>query len=532
MSGDAAVAGTPVAAPQQRTGWLKWAIALTVSFGTLLQIIDVSIVNVSLPQMQGNLGATLTEIGWVITGYAVANAIVIPLTAWLGNYFGEKAYFIASLAGFVLASVCCGLATSLQMLIVSRVLQGLFGGGLAPRAQAIMFQTFPPEEIGIAQAIFGIGIIAGPTFGPTLGGYLTDTLGWRWVFFINIPVGIIAILMAMAFLPPSKPNRTAKASIDWIGIILLAVWLGSFQTFLEEGENDGWFESSFIVMLAIIAIIGLVLFIWRELKIPDPAVDLRVLRHKALVAGSIYAIVLGISLYGTIFVIPIFTQRMLGFTAIQTGELLIPGALASALFMPFVGMLMGKVDARIAIGFGSIVIGFSMVLLSEINIDTSVHTLYWPLIIRGGGMGFMFIPLSIATLGAIPKKEIPAASGFFNLTRQMGGSIGVALLATMLEKREVFHYDRLVENISLYNPVAQRFLSQMESGMIGRGYDSVTAQKMAIAIADHYTRLHAMMLSFEDVYILVAWMFIFSIPLVLFLGRGAASGRPRGMGMG
>jgi MFS transporter, DHA2 family, multidrug resistance protein len=508
--------------------WRKWAIALTVSFGTLLQIIDVSIVNVSLPQMQGNLGATLTEIGWVVTGYAVANAIVIPLTAWLGDYFGEKAYFITCLVGFVLASVLCGFATSLPMLLAARVLQGLLGGGLAPRAQAIMFETFGPKEIGVAQSIFGIGIIVGPTFGPTLGGYLTDTLGWRWVFFINVPIGIIAILMAMAFLQPSKGKPKSKSSIDWIGIILLATWLGSFQTFLEEGEGNGWFESDFIVSLVGITIIGLVLFVWRELTIPRPAVDLRVLRYKALTAGSIYAIALGISLFGTIFVIPIFTQRVLGFTAVQTGMILIPGALASAVLMPVVGRLMGVIDARVAIGFGSAMVGLSMYMLSFINIDTNVYTIFWPLIIRGAGMGFMFIPLSIATLGAIPRKDIPAASGFFNLTRQMGGSIGVAMLATILEQRQVFHYGRLAENISMYNPTATQFVSQVQAAMMAIGYDSITAQNMSLSITQQYTQLQAMVLAFEDVYVVVAWIFVCTIPLIFFLGKGAKATRPGG----
>jgi len=513
-------------APIPKLGWEKWAIALTVSLGTVLQIIDVSIVNVSLPQMQGNLGATLTEIGWVITGYAVANAIIIPLTAWLGKFFGEKAYFIFCLVGFVLASVMCGFATGLYMLIAARVLQGLFGGGLAPRAQAIMFETFPPEEIGIAQAIFGIGIIVGPTFGPTLGGYLTDTLGWRWVFFINIPIGAIAILMAWLFLPASRPNRIIHTSVDWIGILLLAIWLGSFQIFLEEGEKNGWFESDLISILLAVTIIGLILFVWRELTVERPAVDLRVLRYKALTAGSIYSIILGVSLYGTIFVIPLFTQHVLKFTAVQTGMMFIPGALASALFMPIVGALIGRIDARFAIGFGSVVVGFSMVLLSQISINTSVTDFFWPLVIRGAGMGFLFIPLSIATLGAIPKPDIPAASGFFNLTRQVGGSVGVALLATVLENRQVFHYDRLAENISVYNPNAFTYLQQAEAAMMGKGYDMTAARQIAVALAKGTTQLHAMILSFEDVYVLVAWMFVFSIPLVFFLGRGAKSTGP------
>jgi DHA2 family multidrug resistance protein len=511
-----------------KPGWLKWAIAVTVSFGALLQVIDVSIVNVSLPQMQGNLGATLSEIGWVITGYAVANAIVIPLTAWLGNYFGTKAFYIFSLVAFVATSVLCGFSTSLHMLILARVMQGFFGGGLLPRAQAILFETFPPHEQGLAQAVFGIGVIVGPTFGPTLGGYLTDTLGWRWVFFINVPVGIIGLLMAIVFLPPSLPRRLISRSVDWLGIVLLAIWLGSFQTFLEEGEGDGWFESSLITRLAIAALVGLGLFVWREFVTGAPAVDLRVLRHRSLAAGSLYAIVLGVSLYGTIFVIPIFTQRILGFTAVQTGELIIPGALASALVMPLVGRLMGKLDARAVVGTGSVLIGAAMFLLAQVNINTSAHSLFWPLLIRGLGMGCMFIPLSVATLGPIPKMELAAASGFFNLSRQIGGSIGIAMLATVLEKRQKYHYDVLIEHVSPYSPVAQQYLSGAQSMLAGKGLDTSTAHRAALALINGFTHVQAMILSFEDVYILVGVLFLISLPLVFYLGKGDAGRAPAG----
>jgi len=511
---------------QPRADWKRWAIAFTVSFAALLQIVDLSIVNVSLPQMQGNLGATVAEIGWVVTGYAIASAIVIPLTAWLGDFFGRKAYFIFSLIAFVVASVMCGMATTLPMLILARVLQGLFGGGLVPRAQAIMFETFSPKEIGMAQAIFGAGMIAGPTFGPTLGGYITDTMGWRWIFFINIPVGIVAVLLASTFLPPSPANRKGKGSVDWPGIALLALWLGCFQTFLEEGESDGWFQSGFITRLAVIAGVGFVLFVWRELTIPWPAVDLRVLRHRSLVAGSIYSVILGISLFGTIFVIPIFTQRVLGFTAVQTGQLMIPGALASALCMPVVGALVTRFDARIGVLISNIIVGMSMLFLADVTINTGVHNLYLPLILRGVGMGFMFIPLSIATLGPIPKKDIPAASGFFNLTRQVGGSIGVAMLATMLQKRQIFHYDRLVENVSVYNPVAQQYLSQIQVALEGKGVDPNSAQHAAIAMIDRTVHIHSMILSFADIYFFVGALFLISLPLVFFLGRGSKEARP------
>ena len=510
-----------------RPDWLKWVIAVTVSFAALMQVIDVSIVNVSLPQMQGNLGATLGEIGWVITGYAVANAIIIPLTAWLADFFGSKAFFIFSLVAFVLASVFCGFATSLHMLIFARVMQGVFGGGLLPRAQAILFETFPPHQHGLAQSVFGIGVIVGPTFGPTLGGYLTDTLGWRWVFFINVPIGIIGVLMAILFLPPSAPRRLISRSVDWLGILLLAIWLGSFQTFLEEGESNGWLESDFIARLAIVAFVGLVLFIWRELTIRAPAVDLRVLRHRSLTAGSLYAIVLGVSLYGTIFVIPVFTQRILGFTAVQTGVLMIPGALASGLVMPIVGRMLGKLDARAIVGVGSVTVGASMFFLAQVNINTSAHSLFWPLLVRGLGMGCMFIPLSVATLGPIPKPELGAASGFFNLTRQIGGSIGIALLATVLAKRETYHYDVLIQHVSPYSPVAQQYLSGAQSYLAGRGFDMTTAKQAAIAMINGFTHVQAMILSFEDVYILVGVLFLISLPLVFYLGKGGAAGLRR-----
>lgn len=510
----------------EKPGWLKWVIAVTVSLAALMEVIDVSIVNVSLPQMQGNLGATLTEIGWVITGYAVANVIIIPLTAWLGQYFGTKQYYIFSLVAFISASVLCGFAHTLPMLIVARVLQGLFGGGLLPRAQSILFETFPPSQVGLAQAVFGISVIVGPTFGPTLGGYLTDTLGWRWVFFINVPVGIIALLMSIAFLPPSTRLKNLTRKVDVLGILLLATWIGAFQTFLEEGDADGWFESDFIARLAVIAVVGFGLFVWRELASSAPAVDLRVLRHRSLAAGSIYAIVLGISLYGTIFVIPLFTQNILGFTAVQTGMLIIPGALSSGMIMPFIGRMMGKVDARLAVGTGSVIVGVAMFVLAQMNITSSAHSLFWPLLARGIGMGFMFIPLSVATLGSIPRKDIASAAAFFNLNRQLGGSIGIAMLATLLEQRQSFHYDRLREHLSQYSLGTQQYLSQMQGALMGRGYDAVSSQQAALKIASGMVHKQAMVLSFEDVYVLVGILFLASLPLVLFLGSGRTKDHP------
>jgi len=512
---------------EENPSWLRWVIASTVGLAALMEVLDVSIVNVSIPHMQGNLGATLAEIGWVITGYAVANVIIIPLTAWLGQYFGTKAYYIFSLIAFIVASMMCGFAHTLPQLIVARVLQGLFGGGLLPRAQAILFETFPPHEVGLAQAVFGISVIVGPTFGPTLGGYLTDTLGWRWVFFINLPIGLLTLLMSIAFLPPSRRDRPRPRRIDWWGILLLATWIGAFQTFLEEGEGDGWFGSRFITFLALVAAIGLGLFIWRELASRAPAVDLRVLRYRSLAAGSIFAVVLGIGLYGTIFVIPLFTQNILGFTAVQTGMLIIPGALASGLCMPFIGRLVDRIDARLVLGTGSVIVGAATLTLAQININTAAYDMFWPLLFRGLGMGMIFIPLSVATLGPVPKRDIASAAAFFNLNRQLGGSIGIALLATLLEKRQVFHYNILAENVSRFGVATQQYLFNLQHALQARGINPATAEQASYGMLTRLVKIQAMILSFEDVLLLVGLLFMSVLVLVFFLHGGNHARRPR-----
>ncbi|MGG6242608.1 DHA2 family efflux MFS transporter permease subunit [Nodosilinea sp. AN01ver1] len=502
-------------------GWLKWAIALTASLGAMLEVIDTSIVNVALTDIQASVGATITEIGWVVTGYAIANVIIIPLTAWLGDAFGKKRYFVFSLIGFVIASVLCGLAGNLSALIASRILQGLLGGGLLAKAQSILFETFPPEQQGVAQAVFGVGVIAGPAIGPTLGGYLTDTLGWRWIFFINVPVGIVAVLMALLFLPADElqPDRPIP-QVDWWGIGLLAIALGSLQTFLEEGERDGWFESHVITLLAITASVGLLLFIWRELTTQQPAVDLRVLRHRSLAAGSVYSAVVGMGLYGTLFVIPIYAQTVLNYTAQQTGLLIMPGALASAVTMIVMGKVSGKIDARVLIAGGSIFIAVIMFNLSHINPNTGQEALFWPLLWRGVSVVMMFLPLSLATLGPLPKADIPAGSGFYNLTRQLGGSIGIALLATVLDRRQAFHRAVLAEHVTPYDPQTQERISALTGAMQSRGADAATAHQQALALLNQTLDGQSMLLAFEDLFRVVGLIFLVTLPLLLLLGRG------------
>ncbi|HET7535213.1 MAG TPA: DHA2 family efflux MFS transporter permease subunit [Candidatus Didemnitutus sp.] len=511
---------SPLAKKFADRGLLKWVIALTAALGAILEVIDTSIVNVAMPDIQGNLGATLSEVGWISTGYACANVVMIPLTAWLSDRFGRKQYLLFSLIGFTASSVLCGVANSLGLLIFARVLQGLCGGGLLAKAQSILFETFPKSELPAAQAMFGIGVIAGPALGPVLGGYLTDTLGWRWIFFINLPLGILAVLATIIFLPRDEESQLDHKSVDWPGIGLLALGLACFQTMLEEGQQEDWFSSNFIITMAAGAAIGLALFIWRELTVEHPAVDLRVLRHRSLAAGSMYSLVLGMGLYGVMFAVPIFVQDYLNFSATQSGLLLMPGALASAVMMIVMGKVAGRFDARMLIAVGALLTVATAVMLGRINPDTGTDTLFWPLIVRGVGSVMMFIPLSLAALGDLPKRDIAAGSGFYSLTRQLGSSIGIALITTALAHREAVHRAVLIEKINVAHPETLSRLHLFTGAFAQHTADPTLAHNQALKLVDNIVNGQALLLSFADVFYYVAIAFVVTLPLLLLLGKG------------
>jgi DHA2 family multidrug resistance protein len=511
---------SPLARRAAEQGWLKWAIAITASFAAILEVVDVSIVNVALPYMQGNLGATLSEIGWVSTGYSIANVIVIPLSAWLGLRFGKKRYFIFSLIAFTIASVMCGLAQDLGTLIIGRVIQGLGGGGLLAKAQALMFETFPKEEQAKASTVFTLGVIAGPAIGPALGGYLTDNFGWRWIFFINVPLGILAVMLSSTFLFPDDPKKRTSGSVDWLGILYLALGLGALQTVLEQGQQDDWLSSHFIQRMVILSLAGLAMFIWHELHTEHPAVDLRVLRYRSLAAGSVISLVVGMGLYGTIFVVPVFAQSVLQFTATKTGLMLVPGALASAA-ATFAYMPLAKILApRKLIALGALITIAVMVALTRLNPDTGSDQLFWPLIWRGFATVLMFFPLSLATLGSLDRKDVASGSGFFSLTRQLGGSIGIAAITTLVSKQQFVHRSQLVYDVSDLNPAYSPRLSANTSFFQTYSGDPQAVQQQALSLLDRAVDLQATLLSYRDVFYFVALVFIATLPLILLLGKG------------
>lgn len=518
----------PTAPPAAAAGLTpqQWLVVIIASIGAMLEVIDVSITNVALIHIQANLGATLSEVGWVVTGYAMASVVVIPLSEWFSTRLGQSRFFQLSLIGFTAASVLCGLAPNLPVLVAARILQGLLGGALMPMAQAIMFRAVPKAQQGIAQGVFGVVVLTGPALGPTLGGLLTDTLGWRWIFFVNLPFGILTSLMALAWFPKDDPAARAAAGrqgVDWMGILLLCLCLGSLQLVLEQGHQYDWFDNQGIRSLALLAAIALPVFLWWEWRHRYPAVNLRVLRYRSLAAGSVFSFVLGMGLFGTIFLVPIFVQGMLHYTATQTGLLMLPGALASAVAMALLGRLVQRFDPRVLIAIGALLMVLTMANLALIGPDTGHDSLFWPLMLRGVATVTMFLPLSLAALGPLPKAAVGAGSGFFNLSRQLGGTFGIAALTVVLDHQQAVHRAVLITHLSPTHPQFQQRLQQLQGAMAASDLGVGEARQRALALLVHQVDQQAVLLAYGDVFRVVGLVFLLAIPLVLLLGRPQAA---------
>jgi DHA2 family multidrug resistance protein len=506
----------------------KYIIAIAVTLAAVLELIDTSIVNVAIPHMMGNLGATLDEISWVSTGYIIANVIVIPMSGWLSGFFGRKRYLTGSIILFVCASFLCGAARSLDALVAWRVVQGLGGGALLSTAQATLFEAFPPSEVGIGQAMFGVGVMVGPTVGPTLGGYIVDSYSWPWIFYINVPLGILAAFLVFSYVRDTKFQARAK-TVDFGGIALLALAVGSLQWMLERGERFDWFESRFITTLAIVSVVSTGLLIWRELTIDEPIIDFRVLKSRQLTAGVLFAGGMGLALYGSIFVLPIFLQQLHGFTAWQTGKVILPGAIASAITMAFVGRNAGRLDARYTVTAGSVLFLGAMLMLAHLSLDAGSGDLFWPLILRGVGLGLIFVPLTNAAMADLSFTDLAQGTGMFNLTRQLGGSLGIAIMATLLTRFTKVARALLTEHVVSGNAGVQQRLDMIARGIMAHGATPIVARQQALAVLDAQIGGQASVLAFSRLYLLSGIILVAGLPLMLLFRTGnsrASAGIP------
>lgn len=512
----------PLSAPSEGAPH-KYLIAFAVVLAALMQVIDSSIVNVALPDMMGNLGASLDEIAWVSTGYILASVIIIPLTGWLGDFFGRKRYFVGSIVIFTVSSFLCGASHTLGALVFWRIIQGLGGGALMTVSQAVLFESFPRREAGTAMALFGLGVMVGPTIGPTLGGWLTDNYGWPWIFYVNIPVGILAAAMIAGYVHDPEHQRKPP-SIDYMGIALLAVSVGSLQYMLEYGERKDWFDSREMIVLAVTGVVGLGVLLWRELTTEHPVIDFRVLRHRQMWVGTLLGVVMGVGLYASVFTLPVFLQGNLRMTAQQTGIILLPGALATAVSMAIVGRLTNKVDPRILITIGAVLFAVAMVRLSRITGESGGSDFFVSLIFRGIGLGMMFVPLTTVTLAELDVRELAQGTGLYNFFRQLGGSLGIAAIATMLSHYTAQYRAILAEHIAVGNPTTMNRVEMLTRAMIARGADAFTARARALEILDRQLMGQASVIAYSRIYVLSAALILALIPLLLLVRhtRGAA----------
>jgi len=506
-----------------------WIIAISVMLGTFMEVLDTTVVNVSLPHIAGNLSATVDESTWVLTSYLVANAIILPMTGWLANQFGRKRILLTSIVGFTLASFLCGIAPSLKFLILFRVIQGATGGGLQPLSQAIMLEAFPPEQRGKAMAFWGLGIVVAPMLGPVLGGWITDNYSWRWIFYLNLPVGIAAATMSKLFIfDPGYISRRAQR-VDYWGIGLLALGIGALQIMLDKGQEEDWFSSDFIRVLAILCAVGLVAFVIRELLERHPIVDLRVFRVRTYATGVFMMTVLGFVLYGSTVLIPIFLQTLLGYPAVQAGWAMLPRGLGSFLAMPLVGVLMSKFEPRKLLFIGFLGAAYAMWDLGRINLNAGYWDVFWPQFIQGVSMGFLFVPLTTITHDPIAKERMGNATSIFNLMRNIGGSVGIASVTTLIARHTQTNTSILGAHITPYNLVTSQMIESARAGFMARGMDFATATQQAYAALFGMVQREAAMISFIGAFRLLGIMFLAVVPLILLMRKPRHRAESSGM---
>ena len=504
----------------------KWLLTLTVMLGTMMNAIDTSIVNVAIPYIKGNLGASVEEISWVITGYILSNVIIMPLIAMVSARIGRRNFYLMSVVVFTGGSLLCGMATNLPLLVAARLLQGIGGGALVPLSQSIMRESFAPHEQGTAMGIFGLGVVVGPALGPTLGGWLVDHFSWPWIFYINIPLGLLNLAMVLRYLHDPPYLERERGKMDLAGLALLIAGLGALQLMLEQGERRDWFDSGLIVTFCFVAVTGLALFVWRELTIDRPAVDLSLMRDRNFASGVLISGILGVGLYASMFLLPLYLQQLLGYSAMDAGLTMMPRSVAMGLTLPVAGRLYNRLGPRLLVGCGLACSILSFVLMSRMTLGSGYRELFVTQSLQGIGFGMTFVSVSTTALASVERRRMMAASGLYNVFRQVFGSIGVAIAATLFTTGQNSSRAWLMEHVTATNQAAVSWLTTVSAALVSRGADSFSAAGMAKRLMEGAIMRQAAMLSFDRVFFLLALLFVGAVPLVLLLhkrGRGEAA---------
>ncbi len=510
--------------PQARPEINPWLIAIAVMSSTFMEVLDTTVVNVSLPHIAGSLSATTDEATWTLTSYLVANAIILPMTGWLAGRFGRKRLLLLSVTGFTLASFLCGLAPSLGFLIIFRIVQGACGGGLQPLSQAVLLESFPAEKRGQAMAFWALGIVVAPMLGPVIGGWLTDNYSWRWVFYVNVPIGVLAILLTQAFIFDPPYLRRERTGIDYWGIGLLVVGMGSLQIMLDKGQEEDWFGSRFILTLVVLAVVGLGGLVIRELKTQHPVIDLSIFRYRSYAIGTLLMTVVGFVLYGSTVLYPLMMQELLGYTATHAGVTNFPRGMASFLFMPIVGILTGKIDARKLLAVGLLLTAAAMFQVSFFSLDVGFWDFAWPLVLQGTGLGLIFVPLTTVSNDEVPRERMGNATSIFNLMRNIGASVGISSVQTLQFRHMQQHINVLGRHVNEANVRTQQALAGLRQTFVSQGVDPVTADHRAHAALWGTLQRQAAMLSYNDVFRFMGGMFLLMVPLVFLMQKPKGKG--------
>ncbi len=501
-----------------------WIVALAVMLPTFMEILDTTIVSVALPHIAGSLSASTDEATWTLTSYLVANAVILPATGWFARYFGRSRFLVYCIVIFTVSSFVCGMAESLGMLIVARVIQGAGGGALQPISQAILLESFPPEKRGMAMAAFGIGVVVAPIIGPTLGGWLTDNYSWRWAFYLNIPVGLLAVFMANTFVEDPPYIKAAKpGKIDNIGFGLMAVSLATLQIVLDKGQQDDWFSATWVCWAVAICSVAMILFIAWELRAKEPIVNLRVLKDRNFAVGTMLITFLGVCLYSAITLIPIYLQTLMGYTAMLSGLTLSPRGIGALVTMPVVGFLLGKIDFRKVIGTGFILLSISLWYFSRINLEISIWNIILPNVLMGVGLSMIFVPLSAVAMGMLAREEMGNASGIFNLMRNIGGSAGISAVTTILDRQAQVHQSEMVSQLTPGNPAFQVRSNELQHAF-GQYYPASEALQKAHGTIYNELVRQSTLLAFIDNFRLLAGLSLLCVGAVLLLKRVKAKG--------